>query len=51
MKNYRILRDRRQHGDGLHHAVHAVARMHTLALSAGIQPKDPVLVQGGDGAA
>lgn len=34
MKNYEILRDCRQHGDGLHHAVQAVARMHNLALTA-----------------
>ncbi|MGP3928214.1 IS5/IS1182 family transposase, partial [Streptomyces sp. 8N616] len=34
MKNYKILRDCRQHGDGLHHAVQAVARMHNLALAA-----------------
>jgi hypothetical protein len=32
MKNYKILRDCRQRGDGLHHAVQAVARMHNLAL-------------------
>ncbi|GAA1113655.1 hypothetical protein GCM10009663_63060 [Kitasatospora arboriphila] len=30
MKNYKILRDCRQKGDGLHHAVQAVA--HNLAL-------------------
>jgi hypothetical protein len=34
MKDYKILRDCRQHGDGLHHAVQAVARMHNLALAA-----------------
>ncbi|WP_030619049.1 IS5/IS1182 family transposase [Streptomyces fulvoviolaceus] len=34
LKNYKILRDCRQHGDGLHHAVQAVARMHNLALAA-----------------
>ncbi|WP_151485120.1 transposase family protein [Streptomyces albicerus] len=34
MKNYKILRDCRQHGDGLHHAVQAIARMHNLALAA-----------------
>ncbi|MEK8174470.1 transposase family protein [Streptomyces sp. M19] len=34
MKNYKILRDCRQHGDGLRHAVQAVARMHNLALAA-----------------
>lgn len=34
MKNYKILRDCRQHGDGLHHAVQAVAHMHNLALTA-----------------
>jgi hypothetical protein len=28
MKNYKILRDCRQHGDGLHNAVQAVAHMH-----------------------
>ncbi len=33
MKNYKILRDCRQHGDGLHHAVRAVAHMHNLALA------------------
>ncbi len=31
MKNYKILRDCRQKGDGLHHAVQAVAPMHNLA--------------------
>ncbi len=34
MKNYKILRDCRQRGDGLHHAVRAVAHMHNLALAA-----------------
>ncbi len=34
MKNYKILRDCRQHGDGLHHAVQAVAHMHNLALAS-----------------
>jgi hypothetical protein len=34
MKNCKTLRDCRQHGDGLHHAVRAVARMHNLALAA-----------------
>ncbi|WP_406463165.1 transposase [Streptomyces sp. NBC_01622] len=34
MKNYKILRDCRQRGDGLHHAVQAVARMHNLAMTA-----------------
>ncbi|MFD0214307.1 transposase [Streptomyces hirsutus] len=34
MKNYKILRDCRQRGDGLHHAVQVVARMHNLALAA-----------------
>ncbi|SOE32989.1 DDE superfamily endonuclease [Streptomyces sp. OK228] len=34
LKNYKILRDCRQHGDGLHHAVRAVAHMHNLALAA-----------------
>lgn len=33
MKSYKILRDCRQRGDGLHHAVQAVARMHNLALT------------------
>ncbi|MFD9865563.1 transposase family protein [Streptomyces alboflavus] len=33
MKNYKILRDCRQRGDGLHHAVRAVAHMHNLALA------------------
>ncbi len=32
MKNWKILRDYRQRGDGLHHAVQAVATMHNLAL-------------------
>jgi len=31
LKNYKILRDYRQHGDCLHHAVQAVAHMHNLA--------------------
>ncbi|MGW1761834.1 transposase family protein [Streptomyces mirabilis] len=34
LKNYKTLRDCRQHGDGLHHAVRAVAHMHNLALAA-----------------
>ncbi|MFF7589820.1 transposase [Kitasatospora purpeofusca] len=34
MKNYKILRDCRQKGDGLHHAVQAVAHMHNLARTA-----------------
>ncbi|PZG02361.1 transposase family protein [Nonomuraea aridisoli] len=34
MKNYKILRDCRQKGNRLHHAVQAVAHMHNLALSA-----------------
>ncbi|MHA4820432.1 transposase family protein [Streptomyces aculeolatus] len=34
MKTYKILRDCRQHGDGLHHAVQAVAHMHNLALAS-----------------
>lgn len=31
---YKILRDCRQRGDGLHNAVQAGARMHNLALAA-----------------
>jgi hypothetical protein len=34
MKNHKILRGCRQRGDGLHHAVQAIARMHNLALAA-----------------
>ncbi|MEU5768468.1 transposase family protein, partial [Streptomyces asoensis] len=34
MKNYKILRDCRQRGDGLHHAVQAVAHMHNIALAS-----------------
>ncbi|MER5950402.1 transposase family protein [Streptomyces sp. NPDC001904] len=34
MKNYKILLDCRQHGDGLHHAVQAVAQMHNLARTS-----------------
>lgn len=34
MKNYKILRDYRQRGNGLHHAVQAVAHMHNLALAS-----------------
>ncbi len=33
MKNYKILPECQQCGDGLHHAVQAVARMHNLALA------------------
>ncbi len=33
LKNYKILRDCRQHADGLHHAVQAVAHMHNLTLA------------------
>lgn len=39
MKNYKILRDCRQRGDGLHHAVQAVAHMHNLALAS--RPRQP----------
>lgn len=34
MKNYKILRDCRQRGDSLHHAVQAIACMHNLAFTA-----------------
>ncbi|MFE2522077.1 transposase family protein [Streptomyces mirabilis] len=34
MMNYKILRDCRQHGDGLHHAVQAVVHLHNLALAS-----------------
>ncbi len=34
VKNYKILCDCRQHGNGLHHAVQAVAHTHNLALTA-----------------
>ncbi|MER6221120.1 transposase family protein [Streptomyces sp900105755] len=34
MKNYKILRDCRQRGNGLHHAVQAVTHMHNLALAS-----------------
>ncbi|MEU4926989.1 transposase family protein [Streptomyces yokosukanensis] len=34
MKNHKILRDCRQRGSGLHHAVQAVAHMHNLALAS-----------------
>ncbi|KEF14551.1 transposase [Streptomyces rimosus] len=34
MKNYKILRGCRQRGDGLHHAVQAIAYMHNLALAS-----------------
>ncbi|EFL39106.1 transposase [Streptomyces griseoflavus Tu4000] len=34
MKNYKILRDCRQHSGSLHHAVQAVAHMHNLALAS-----------------
>nr|WP_245873869.1 transposase family protein [Streptomyces phaeoluteigriseus] len=34
LKNYKILRDCRQRGDGLHHAVQAVAHVHNLARAA-----------------
>ncbi|MFI6645307.1 transposase [Streptomyces sp. NPDC050504] len=33
MKNWKILRDCRQRGDGLHHAVQAVTAMHNLAMT------------------
>ncbi|MFD7539942.1 transposase family protein, partial [Streptomyces sp. NPDC059819] len=33
MKNWKILRDCRQKGDGLYHAVRAVATMHNLAMA------------------
>lgn len=34
MKHYKILGDCRQHGNGLHHAVQAVAHMQNLAMAA-----------------
>lgn len=34
MQNCKILRDCRQHGNGLHYAVKAVARMHNLVLTS-----------------
>lgn len=34
MKHSKILRDRRQRGNGLHYAVQGVAHMHNLALAA-----------------
>ncbi len=34
MKNHKILRDCRQRGDGLHHAIQAGAHMHNLALAS-----------------
>lgn len=34
LKNYKILRDYRQPGDGLHHAVQAVARTRNLTLAS-----------------
>ncbi|MGW8846841.1 transposase family protein [Streptomyces xiamenensis] len=34
MKNYKILRDCRQRGDSLHHAVQAIAHMRNLAITA-----------------
>ncbi|GAA2484086.1 hypothetical protein GCM10010276_22160 [Streptomyces longisporus] len=34
MKNYKIVLDCRQHGDGLHHEVQAVARMHNFGFAA-----------------
>ncbi|MFD8566759.1 transposase family protein [Streptomyces sp. NPDC059639] len=34
MKNYKILRDCRQRGDGLHHAFQAVAQIHNLARTS-----------------
>ncbi|MFJ8845791.1 hypothetical protein ACIRFF_23140 [Streptomyces cyaneofuscatus] len=33
LKNWKILRDCRQKGDDLHHAVQAVATMHNLAMA------------------
>jgi hypothetical protein len=33
MKNWKVLRDCRQRGDGLYHAVQAVATMHNLAMA------------------
>lgn len=34
MKHYKILRDRRQRSDGLHHAVQAIAHTHNVAPAA-----------------
>lgn len=40
MKNCKILRDCRQRGDGLHHAVQAVAHLHNLALASCPEDRD-----------
>lgn len=40
MKNYKILRDCQQRGEGLHHAVQAVALMHNLALALWPEDRD-----------
>ncbi|SCK55575.1 DDE superfamily endonuclease [Streptomyces sp. ScaeMP-e48] len=34
MKNWKILRDCRQKGDGPHHAIQAVATLHNLAMTS-----------------
>ncbi|MBB4986651.1 hypothetical protein GGE06_007619 [Streptomyces sp. SFB5A] len=34
MKHYKILRDRREYGNGLRHTAQTVARIHNLALAA-----------------
>lgn len=34
MKHCKILRDRREYGNGLHHTVQTVARIHNLTLTA-----------------
>ncbi|GAA2558173.1 hypothetical protein GCM10010423_70000 [Streptomyces levis] len=41
MKNYKILGDCRQRGDGFHHTVQAVARMHNLALATWLDSAQP----------
>lgn len=33
MENWKILRDCRRHGDGLHHAAQAVAQLHNLVYA------------------
>jgi hypothetical protein len=35
MKTWKVLRDCRLRGDGVHHAVLGIARLHNLALSMG----------------
>jgi hypothetical protein len=41
MKTWKILRDCRLTGDGVHHAILGIARLHNLTLADGRRSKQP----------